>query len=172
MSKSFWEQKLLDYKNSHTLEVANLEYLDLAGQENIKNRDLAHNLHILCYRNDLGNKVTLAAIHKCSEDVIKELRLDNAKLQKDLRANKAAVLSQQQTIQELIGGYNNLQKEIVQLKKIPKPLSKEDVEGLVIKISEQPKFIEKQTEALIEELSSKVNKIEALIHRLERVLLA
>ncbi|ANN87817.1 ORF1 [Canna yellow mottle associated virus] len=170
-TKQFWDSKFSEFKEHSALISANLEYLDLASQAKVTVKDLSHNFQIFCYRQDLGHKVLLAATHKSCKEVTEALQEDNEKLQKDLKANKAAVLLQQQTIQKLVESCDNLHKEITKLKKIPKPLSKEDVEELVVKISEQPKFIERQTEALIEELSSKVNKIEALIHRLEKVLL-
>lgn len=52
-----------------------------------------------------------------------------------------------------------------------RPLSKEDVEELVVRISEQPKFIEKQTEALTEELTKEVQTLKVIIHSFEQRLL-
>lgn len=81
--------------------------------------------------------------------------------------------TQREDLKDILKRQSDLEREISNLRKDylgRKPLSKEDVEELVLKISEQPKFIEKQTEALTEELSRKVDKVEGLIHRLEKVL--
>jgi len=153
-TRSFWEKELENLKNSHSLEVPRLDYLDLATSEKVTQKDIAYNLRILAYREDLGNKVCLSAINTCQELTVQELRKDNQKLQADLRNCKREV-TRLSAIQE-----STLQ-EVQQLRK-RRPLSKEDVEELVIKISEQPKFIEQQTEALTE-LSQKVDKIEKLI---------
>lgn len=83
------------------------------------------------------------------------------------------VKTQREDLKDILKRQSDLEREISNLRKDylgRKPLSKEDVEKLVLKISEQPKFIEKQTEALTEELSRKVDKVEGLIHRLEKVL--
>ncbi|RZS24640.1 hypothetical protein BHM03_00057724, partial [Ensete ventricosum] len=139
----------------------------------VTNKDLAWNIQIFGYRSDLAGKVNLAATHVAKEKIIKELREDNIKLQNSVRACKSAINAQKAEIQGLKEAQDTTKKEVLELKEAllqRRPLSKKDVEELVLRISEQPKFIEQQTEALTVELSQKVDKIEKLIHRLEKTL--
>ncbi|KAG6512726.1 hypothetical protein ZIOFF_030855 [Zingiber officinale] len=83
------------------------------------------------------------------------------------------VSQQREDLLQLLKQQNQLKEEILQLRQDylkRRPLSKKDVEELVIKLSEQPKHIEKQTETLTEELSKKVDKVEELINHLKQVI--
>ncbi|AXP07688.1 ORF1 protein [Enset leaf streak virus] len=173
MTQTFWEKELENWKNSHNLDKARLDYLDLAEKDKVTNKDLAWNIQIFGYRSDLAGKVNLAATHVAEGKIIKELRKDNIKLQNSVRACKNAIDTQKFEIQSLREAQDTIRKEVSELKEAlfqRRPLSKRDVEELVLRISEQPKFIEQQTEALTIELSQKVDKIEKLIHRLEKTL--
>ncbi|KAJ8458737.1 hypothetical protein OPV22_031663 [Ensete ventricosum] len=150
MTQTFWEKELESWKNSHSLDKSRLDYLDLAEKDKVTNKDLAWNIQIFGYRSDLAGKVNLAATHVAKEKIIKELREDNIKLQNSVRACKSAINAQKSEIQSLKEAQNTVKKEVSELKEAlfqRRPLSKKDVEELVLKISEQPKFIEQQTEA-------------------------
>lgn len=174
MTQSFWEKELEGWVNSDGLRQARLEFLDLANQEKVSHKDLAWNIQVFGFRSDLAGKVNLAATHVAKEQVIKELREDNIKLQNSVRACKSAINAQKAEIQKLKESQDIIQQEVLGLKEAliqRRPLSKKDVEELVLRISEQPKFIEQQTEALTVELSSKVDRVEKLIHKLEKTLI-
>ncbi|KAG6483950.1 hypothetical protein ZIOFF_060743 [Zingiber officinale] len=49
-----------------------------------------------------------------------------------------------------------------------KPLTKRQLEDLIIKITEQPKLIEHQVLQLLEELKKKVVRVETLLHKVEK----
>ncbi|KAJ8476365.1 hypothetical protein OPV22_020092 [Ensete ventricosum] len=125
-------------------------------------------------RSDLGNKVILTSLHKAKEhrkELYTELRQE-ASVQRTLlsevadkakEANKIAK-AQRREIQDLKEQLDVCSKELQALRKdylARKPLNKTDVEQLVLKISEQPKFIERQTELLLEDTRSLVNNIKA-----------
>ncbi|ACF60611.1 ORF1 [Cycad leaf necrosis virus] len=174
MSKSFWEAKFDEYKNSHSLRISDLTYLDLASLEKVLVRDLGHNLQILCHRSDLGNKVCLAATHVSCEKVINTLVDHNQKLQKDLKSLRSVVSQQQSSLESVQKSQVELGSELKGLRAVVlqnRPLTSGDIEELVLKISQQPKAIEQQTENLTVELTQKVQQIEHLIHRLEKTIL-
>lgn len=158
--KRFWESR------------KDLDYLNIDSTSKV---DFAHNLRVASYRVDLGNKVIFAlckqnCIHTL--DVKKQLEEQADKLTELDRLSKV-VRSQRADLKAVLQKQEKLEEELQQLRQDylgRRPLSKKDVEELVLRISEQPKFIEKQTEALTVELSSKVDKIEGLIHKLEKTL--
>nr|WCR39422.1 ORF1 [Pineapple bacilliform CO virus] len=170
MSQRYWEQKLEEYRNSHTQEVADLAYLNLEGAEKVTHKDLAHNLRINTYRQDLANKILVGLSHKHAADIIREIHEDNRKLQNNLKACEKALKEQQAELTAIKSSVPALREELRKIQQSwseHRPLSKDDVEKLVLRISEQPKFIEQQTESLIRELTSKVSRVEHLIHQLE-----
>nr|WCR39428.1 ORF1 [Pineapple bacilliform ER virus] len=174
MSQKYWEQKFEEYRNSHTREIADLAYLNLEGAEKVTHKDLAHNLRINTYRQDLANKILTGLSHKHTADIIREVHEDNRKLQNSLRACERVLKEQQAeltTIRSTVPALREELRKIQQSWAEHRPLSKDDVESLVLRISEQPKFIEQQTEALIRELTSKVSRVERLIHQLEERIL-
>lgn len=102
--------------------------------------------------------------------LLEEQRLQLQEIQRLSRI----VRSQRADLKETLQKQDDLAKELQALRKDyleRRPLSKEDVEELVIRISEQPKFIEKQTEALTEELTKEVKALKLIIHNFEQRLL-
>lgn len=173
MVEQAWDQKFQEFLNSTECTQASLEYLDLADAK-VSNRDLAHNLRINAYRQSLTGKVLWASGRK-NRDLILQV-ISEQKAQKEqiseIENLSRVVRSQRSDLKRANQKIEGLESEIKALRQEylnRRPLSKQDVEELVLKISEQPKFIEQQTEALTVELSAKVDKIEALIHKLERV---
>ncbi|KAG6525418.1 hypothetical protein ZIOFF_015374 [Zingiber officinale] len=49
-----------------------------------------------------------------------------------------------------------------------KPLTKQEVRALIAKLAEQPKLLEKEALKLTEELNKKLERVETLLHKLER----
>lgn len=149
-----------------------LDYLNIDSTSKL---DFAHNLRIVSYRVDLGNKAIFAlSKQNCIHilDVKEELKAQAVKLGEIEQLSKV-VRSQRANLKSLISKQESLEKELQGLRQDylgRRPLTKTDVEELVLRISEQPKFIEKQTENLTVELSKKVDKVEGLIHRLEKII--
>lgn len=135
----------------------NLDYLNL---ESLSKEDFSHNLKVTAYRIDLGNKA-LFALGKQSCLHILELRTKLQEQEQQLQEvpKLAEIVKQQRAdLKELLSKQDLLKEEVLRLKQDylgKRPLSKKDVEELIVKISEQPKLIEKQTEALTQELSKK-----------------
>nr|WIA47476.1 P1 [Andraeanum bacilliform virus] len=141
-----WEQSVEDWYN--TSRTSGLEYLDLAEDPKPNHKQLAHNLAVIFDKISLGNR-----IHIKNQKIIQEhLILYNQKLSQ-----------LESTIDKLQENIKRLEKE--------KPLTKRDIEDLLFKISEQPKFIEKQTKSLLEEVTKKVDKLEHLVKEVERNIL-
>lgn len=150
--------------------------MNLAGIEKVSNKDLAHNLHVNTYRSDLGFKVVIASLTKERklnlqnkeelEKLHKKLELFGD-LDKIVRSQRTELKRANQSLEDLNRELQALRSDYLSRR----PLSKKDVEELVLRISEQPKLVEQQTEALTRELSEKVDKVEALIHRLEKVII-
>lgn len=149
-----------------------LDYLNI---DSSSKSDFAHNLRIVSYRVDLGNKAIFAlSKQSCIHilDVKEELKTQATKLGEIEQLSKV-VRSQRANLKSLIAKQEVLEKELQGLRQDylgRRPLTKTDVEELVLRISEQPKFIEKQTENLTVELTKKVDKVEGLIHRLEKII--
>lgn len=133
-------------------------------------------MHINTYRSDLGFKVVISSIskeRKINLQIKEEIENLHKKLELFGDLDKI-VRSQRTELKQANQRLENLSRELQALRTdylSRRPLSKKDVEELVLRISEQPKFIEQQTEALTRELSEKVDKVEALIHRLEKVII-
>lgn len=173
-SSSYWEETFKNLRSSHSKDIAELDYLDLASQPKVTNKDLSYNLRILQYRVDLGQKVIFTAIRQSQELTLQDIKGDQKKIQQSIQACKNVVIKQQQQIEDLSKGQAVIHQEVLRLKEAlrnQKPLTKKDVEELVVTISQQPKFIEKQTEALTEHLAQEVAEVQKLIKRLEKVLM-
>ncbi|AAR86690.1 ORF1 [Banana streak GF virus] len=167
-----FENQFLSWRNSWQ-NWKDLDYLNL---ESSSRADLAHNLRITAYRVDLGNKALFAlSKQNCLHTLDLRTKLQEQELQLQEIGKLSKIVRQQRNdLKLLLSKQDHLQEEILQLRQDylkRRPLSKEDVEELVIKISEQPKFIEKQTEALTEELAKKVDKVEEPIHHLRKTIL-
>ncbi|AAU95073.1 unknown [Banana streak VN virus] len=142
---SYWDLEFEKYKNSHSKSVSDLSYLDLASADKVSNKDLAFNLHINTYRSDLGFKV---AIHSLSKN--RELLIQNRKLLEEQKQQLSEINNlskvvrlQRADLKETLRRQDVLAKELQALRKDyleRRPLSKEDVEELVVRISEQPKI--------------------------------
>ncbi|KAG6485268.1 hypothetical protein ZIOFF_053802 [Zingiber officinale] len=135
-----WEEHIQEwYTKSHT---SNLEYLDLAKTEKQPTqRELAHNLSVIYDRVCLSCRVHLKNFKQIQEQ-LEGLKKENQKLSEALK---------------------NLTREILE----NKPLTKRQLEDLIIKITEQPKQREQQVLQLSEELKQKVDKVETLLKKVE-----
>nr|UYO08697.1 gp1 [Banana streak IM virus] len=173
---SYWDQEFEKYKNSHAKSISDLAYLNLETADKVSNKDLAFNLHINTYRSDLGFKVAIHSLSKNRELLIQNRKLlEKQELQlQEVHKLSKVIRSQRSDLKDILERQDVLTKELQALRKDylrRKPLSKEDVEELVVRISEQPKFIEKQTEALTEELTKEVQTLKVIIHNFEQRLL-
>ncbi|RZS25594.1 hypothetical protein BHM03_00058817, partial [Ensete ventricosum] len=145
---TIWKESWSRYKD--------LDYLNL---DTTAKSDFAHNLRVTAHRVDLGNKVLLALCKQnCIHclDIKRELkRLEEDKFSEFEKLAKIIRL-QRTDLKAAHGKLDVLTEELTALRKDylkQRPLNKADVEQLVIQITEQPKFIEKQTEALLEDVS-------------------
>nr|AFH88827.1 ORFI [Banana streak OL virus] len=176
MVEKTWDQKFQEFLNSSELTQAQLEYLDLATEAKVSNKDLAHNLHINTYRLSLTGKVLWTSGRK-NRDLLVQIIGEQEAQKKDLlelQNLSKIVRSQRNDLKKAHEKLDVLSDELKALRKDylkRRPLSKEDVEELVLRISEQPKFIEKQTEALTEELTKEVQNLKKIIHDFERKLM-
>lgn len=177
-----WEQKFLSWKNSHTFSESNQE---LITGSKIRNTDLNHNLRITCYRSDLGYKVLLTSQEKARahrSELFSLLREHNLTHNKNLKevakeVQEAARISraQRSEIRNLKTQLDVISEELTALRRDyleRRPLNKKDVEQLVLQITEQPKFIEKQTEALLEEVSKLVISTKEEVNQVQAILKA
>nr|AIK01818.1 ORF1 [Piper yellow mottle virus] len=135
MSEVF-ERSIEDwYSKSRT---ARLEYLDLAEEPKVCNRQLAHNLSVVFDRISLLSKVTL----KNFKLILERLSVLEPEIEKDSIKNK------------------NIQK----------PLSGQQLEALVTKLTAQPKEIEGRTISLATELRKEVSQLKLMIAKVEKLL--
>ncbi|QED42784.1 ORF1 [Agave badnavirus A] len=171
MSLEYWLKQFEDLKDSLEAEVGDLAYLDLSNIPKPKISDLAHNLRILSFRSALGDKVNLTATHVAQKQLLEALADQDKELQGQLTALKKALKQHGLVLRHL---QETLPQQITSLKaQLSKihPLTKEDVRELVLQLIEQPKAIERQTEELTQQLSSKVDRVERLIRELENKLI-
>ncbi|KAG6524818.1 hypothetical protein ZIOFF_014762 [Zingiber officinale] len=133
-----WEEHIQEwYTKSHT---SNLEYLDLAKTEkHPTKRELAHNISVIYDRVCLSCRVHLKNFKQIQEQ-LEELKVENQKLGEALK---------------------NLTTEVLE----NKPLTKRQLEDLIIKITEQPKQIEQQALQLSEELKRKIERKTCTVKR-------
>lgn len=167
MSLDYWQKQLEEFKDAQDTETSRLAYLDLSSTPKPKLSDLAHNLRILSFRTALGDKVNLAATHVAQKQVLataqeqhEEVKRQLKALKKDLQQHSQVAASQQQ---EILKQVSQIKARLGGIH----PLTKEDVRDLVLQLIEQPKAIERQTEELTLQLSSKVDRVEKLIRELE-----
>ncbi|ACZ02406.1 hypothetical protein [Sugarcane bacilliform Guadeloupe A virus] len=176
MVENTWDQKFEEFLNSSELTQAQLEYLDLASEAKVSNKDLAHNLRITTYRLSLTGKVLWASQRK-NRDLLLQIRQEQESQKRELQELQnlsKIVRSQRSDLKRAHERLDIISEELQALKKEclkRRPLNKEDVEELVVRISEQPKFIEKQTEALTEELTKEVQNLQRIIHTFEQKLM-
>nr|AHM92961.1 hypothetical protein [Banana streak CA virus] len=175
MVEKTWDQKFQEFLDSSELTQAQLEYLDLADAK-VSNKDLAHNLRINTYRLSLTGKVLWTSERKNRELILQviEEQKDQKKQLEELQHLSKVVRNQRSDLKRTLEKLDVLSEELQALRKDylkRRPLNKEDVEDLVVRISEQPKFIEKQTEALTEELTKEVQHLKGIIHDFERKLM-
>ncbi|CAA37108.1 unnamed protein product [Commelina yellow mottle virus] len=166
------KQKLIDWLSS--AKKLSEEVIVFTPEVKINLRDLAHNIHIIAHRVALGFKV----IYLYLVDIIFPLLKNIQKSQKESSENLQSVLKivkeQRRSLKQIEDQLSKVQSELAKLREdylSRRPLSKQDVEELVVRISEQPKFIEKQTEALTEELKLKVEEVAKLIHSFKGMVL-
>nr|ULR16444.1 ORFI [Banana streak CA virus] len=175
MVEKTWDQKFQEFLNSSELTQAQLEYLDLAD-EKVSNKDLAHNLRINTYRLSLTGKVLWTSERKNRELILQviEEQKDQRKQLEELQHLSRIVRNQRSDLKRALEKLDVLSEELQALRKDylkRRPLNKEDVENLVVRISEQPRLIEKQTEALTEELTKEVQHLKKIIHTFEQKLM-
>nr|WVH32572.1 hypothetical protein [Fig badnavirus 1]WVH32576.1 hypothetical protein [Fig badnavirus 1]WVH32580.1 hypothetical protein [Fig badnavirus 1]WVH32584.1 hypothetical protein [Fig badnavirus 1] len=134
-----WERSIQDwYNNSRT---ANLEYLDLAEKEKPTNSHLYHNLAVVYDRLNLQSRVNL----------------------KNLKGILERVEKQERKLESLELAVRNLTQVFVE----NKPLTTTEVRRLVYEISQQPKLVEQETLRLTEELRQKLERVEAIVKKVE-----
>lgn len=135
MSEVF-ERSIEDwYSKSRT---ARLEYLDLAEEPKVCNRQLAHNISVVFDRISLLSKVS-----------VKNFKLILERL---------SVLE------------SKVEKNSIKIKNIQKPLSEQQIEALVTKLTAQPKEIEERTISLATELRKEVSQLKLMIAKVEKLL--
>nr|CAA64264.1 unnamed protein product [Dioscorea bacilliform virus] len=138
MSRSIdLEKTLKDYLDKSTEP----EYLDLYTVDRPTTKQLANNLCYLNHQAKLLSRVSLKHFFQLQEE-IQELKAENRRLRKDLV---------------------NLTKEVVE----NRPLTEKKVQDLVLRITEQPKEIEQQAVRLNKELSLKLDRVEAILRKVE-----
>ncbi|AEC49879.1 hypothetical protein [Banana streak UL virus] len=179
-SETEWEQKFLVWKNSHTGIEADQA---LIQGSKIKNHELNHNIRVTCYRSDLGYKVLLTSQEKAKahrSELFSLLREHNIAHNRHLKevekeAKEAVKISRSQRseIKNLKLQLDVISEELQALRRDyleRRPLNKGDVEQLVLQITEQPKFIEKQTEALLEDVSKLVVSVKREVNQVQQML--
>lgn len=135
MSEVF-ERSIEDwYSKSRT---ARLEYLDLAEEPKVCNRQLAHNISVVFDRISLLSKVSL----KNFKLILERLSVLESKVEKNS----------------------------IKIKNIQKPLSEQQIEALVTKLTAQPKEIEERTISLATELRKEVSQLKLMIAKVEKLL--
>lgn len=135
---AIWENSLKAYFEGRSTEP---EYLDLYIVDKPTNKQLATNLTYLNHQEKLFSKVSLKHFYQLHEE-IQQLKAENQKLRKDLVS---------------------LTREVVE----NRPLTEKKVQDLVLKITEQPKEIEQQAVRLTKDLASKLDRVEAILRKIE-----
>lgn len=117
------------------------EYLDLYTVDKPTTKQLANNLCYLNHQAKLLSRVSLKHFFRLQEE-IQELKAENRKLRTELV---------------------NLTKEVVE----NRPLTERRVQDLVLRITEQPKEIEQQAVRLTKDLALKLDRVEAILRKVE-----
>lgn len=131
------EKTLKDYLDKSTEP----EYLDLYTVDKPTTKQLANNLCYLNHQAKLLSRVSLKHFFRLQEE-IQELKAENRKLRTELV---------------------NLTKEVVE----NRPLTERRVQDLVLRITEQPKEIEQQAVRLTKDLALKLDRVEAILRKVE-----
>lgn len=135
-----WEEAIQEwYTKSHT---SNLEYLDLALTLKVSSNQIAHNLSVVYDRTCLSAKINLR----------------NFKL----------ILERSEILEKDDIGLKTALKNLTTVFLENRPLTKQEVKELVAEISRQPKLVEEEAIRLTEELSKKLDRVEKLLHQVER----
>lgn len=135
-----WERTIQEwYNNSRT---SNLEYLDLTTTTRVSTNQLANNLAVVYDRTSLSTRVHL-----------KNFKL----ILERCRALEIEVSQLKTALQNLIAVYTE-----------HTPLTKQEVYDLIARISEQPKLMEEEALKITEELNKKLERVESLLHKLEK----
>lgn len=133
-----WEQSIQEwYTKSRT---SNLEYLDLSDIT-ITNKHLANNISVIYDRLNLLSRVSLKNF-KQTQEQINFLDQKIQKLEQNLK-NLTILLTE-----------NHL-------------LTKSEVKTLVTEVTKQPKLIETEALKISEELNQKLERVEAVLKRVE-----
>lgn len=131
------EKTLKDYLDKSTEP----EYLDLYTVDKPTTKQLANNLCYLNHQAKLLSRVSLKHFFQLQEE-IRQLKAENRKLRTELV---------------------NLTKEVVE----NRPLTERKVQDLVLRITEQPKEIEQQAVRLTKDLAVKLDRVEAILRKVE-----
>lgn len=135
-----WEKPVQNwYNNSRT---PNLKYLDLASFTEVSTNQLAHNLSVIYDRTCLSSKVHLK--------------------------NFKQILERCQSLEKEVVRLTTALRNLTTIYTDNTPLTKQEVQKLVTEIAEQPKLVEKEALKLTEDLNRKIERVEALLHKLER----
>lgn len=137
---SNWEEAIQKwYANSRT---SDLEYLDLAESPNPSRKELAHNISVIYDRTCLSSKVNLRNFKLLIEK--------NQKIESNIQKLETSV------------------KNLSLLHSENRPLTKNEVRELVKEISKQPKLIREEALRLSQNLDQKLQRVEALLTKIER----
>lgn len=178
-----WANKFQEWKNRSQFANAEKSVLTFSDSDKITNRDLAHNIAIFGYRSDLGNKVLLESAEKARahrselftllskhnlahQKQLKEAKEKHEEALKISRAQRSEIKTLKHQLDVVSDELRALRKDYLERR----PLNKADVEQLVLQITEQPKFIEKQTEALLEDVSKLVITVQSEVKEVQNML--
>ena len=134
-----WEQSIQEwYTKSRT---SNLEYLDLSETTTVTSKHLNHNISVLYDRLNLLSRVSL----------------------KNFKQTQEQIQSLDQKIQKLEQNLKNLTILFTE----NRPLTTSEVKTLVHEITKQPKLVETEALKISERLNQKLERVEAVLKRVE-----
>ena len=134
-----WEQSIQEwYTKSRT---SNLEYLDLSEATTVTSKHLNHNISVIYDRLNLLSRVSL----------------------KNFKQTQEQIQSLDQKIQKLEQNLKNLTILFTE----NRPLTTSEVKTLVHEITKQPKLVETEALKISERLNQKLERVEAVLKRVE-----
>ena len=134
-----WEQSIQEwYTKSRT---STLEYLDLSEAATVTNKHLASNISVVYDRLNLFSRVSLKNFKQIQEQ-IHSLDHKIQKLEQNLK-NLTILFTENH------------------------PLTVSEVKVLVSEIAKQPKLVETEALKIAEELNQKLNRVEAVLKKVE-----
>lgn len=139
MSKR-WETEIQKWYDQS--RISDLQYLDLAESEKVTLKHINHNLTVVYDRSQLFSRVSI----------------------KNFKSLQESVLSLENRVTALEQSHKNLIKLFTE----NRPLTRSEVHTLVSEISKQPKAIEAQALQVSEELNRKIDRVEKLLHKVEK----